>query len=131
MEAQHDRFDRFIAPTILVNVSPDSPVMQEETFGPILQVLEVDSVQEVLEFVNARPSPLALYLFAGDSGVKEHILNLTTSGGAVMSDHQPSLSCGLFCVRCSFPIWRGSVAGHSIYLYAVKNWYFSVRRLAM
>src|SRR5262245_33328681 len=38
---QHDRADRFIAPTVLVNMSPDSPVMQEEIFGPILPILEV------------------------------------------------------------------------------------------
>src|SRR5262249_33509230 len=58
---RHDRADRFIAPTVLVNVSPDSPVMQEEIFGPILPVLEVDSVQQVIDFINARPSPLGLY----------------------------------------------------------------------
>src|SRR6267154_942928 len=63
---QHDRTDKFIAPTVLVNVSADSPVMQEEIFGPILPVLEVDNVQQVIDFVNGRPSPLGLYLFAED-----------------------------------------------------------------
>jgi aldehyde dehydrogenase (NAD+) len=58
---QHDQADRFIAPTVLLNVSPDSPVTQEEIFGPILPVLEVDNVQQVIDFVNARPSPLGLY----------------------------------------------------------------------
>jgi aldehyde dehydrogenase (NAD+) len=58
---QHDRGDLFIAPTILVNVAPDSPVMQEEVFGPILPVLEVDSVEEVIAYVNAHPAPLGLY----------------------------------------------------------------------
>src|SRR5258707_773705 len=75
---RHDRDDRFIAPTVLVNVSPDSPVMREEIFGPILPVLEVDDVQEVIDFVNARPSPLGLYLFAEDQRVTEQILNATT-----------------------------------------------------
>src|SRR3954470_115072 len=64
---QHDRRDRFIAPTILTNVSPDSPAMQEEIFGPILPVLEVDSVRKVIQFVNARPCPLGLYVFSQDS----------------------------------------------------------------
>ena len=77
---RHDRADRFIAPTVLVNVSPDSPVMQEEIFGPILPVLEVDNVQQVIDFVNARPSPLGLYVFAEDQHVAEQILNSTTSG---------------------------------------------------
>ena len=83
---QHDRGDRFIAPTVLVNVSPDSPVMQEEIFGPILPVVEVDDVRQVINFVNARPSPLGLYVFAEDQSVAEQILNETTSGDAVIND---------------------------------------------
>lgn len=83
---QHDRIDRFIAPTVLVNVSPNSPVMQEEIFGPILPVLEVDSVQQVIDFVNARPSPLGLYIFAEDPIVTEQILDMTASGDAAIND---------------------------------------------
>src|SRR5215470_2146941 len=63
---QHDRADRFVAPTVLMSVSPNSPVMQEEIFGPILPILEVGNVKEVIDFVNARPSPLGLYVFAED-----------------------------------------------------------------
>ena len=83
---QLDRADRFIAPTVLVNVSPVSPVMQEEIFGPILPVLEVETVQEAVDFVNARPSPLGLYVFAEDQGVTRHILDTTTSGDAAVND---------------------------------------------
>src|SRR4051795_9470681 len=83
---QHDRADKFIAPTVLVNVSPDSPVMQEEIFGPILPVLEVDRVEQVINFVNARPSPLGLYLFAEDQLVVGQILDSTTSGDAAVND---------------------------------------------
>src|SRR3954447_6313732 len=83
---QHDRDDRFIAPTVLVGVSPESPVMQQEIFGPILPVLEVNSVQEVIDFVNARPSPLGLYIFAEDQNVAERILDSATSGDAAVND---------------------------------------------
>lgn len=83
---QHDRSDRFIAPTVLVNVSPDSPAMQEEIFGPILPILEVSSLEEVIDFVNARPSPLGLYLFAEAQPVIERILNSTTSGDAGVNE---------------------------------------------
>lgn len=83
---QHDRSDRFIAPTVLVNVSPESAAMQEEIFGPILPVLEVSSLREVIEFVNARASPLALYLFSEDRSFTEQVLNSTSSGGAVVND---------------------------------------------
>jgi acyl-CoA reductase-like NAD-dependent aldehyde dehydrogenase len=83
---RHDRNDRFIAPTVLVNVSPDAPVMQEEIFGPILPVLEVDSVDQALEIVNTRSSPLGLYVFSENRNVTERILNSTTSGNAVVND---------------------------------------------
>ena len=83
---QHERAERFIAPTVLVNVLPESPAMQEEIFGPILPILEVSSVNEVIELVNERASPLALYLFSEDRSVTERILNSTISGGAVVND---------------------------------------------
>src|SRR3954468_19650910 len=79
---QQDRNDRFIAPTVLTNVSPDSAAMQEEVFGPILPVLEVDSIQEVNKFVNARPCPLGLYVFSEDSSVTKQLLGSTSSGDA-------------------------------------------------
>jgi aldehyde dehydrogenase (NAD+) len=83
---EYDRADRYIAPTVLVNVSPDSSVMQEEIFGPILPVLEVGTVQEVIDFVNARPSPLGLYVFAEDQAVPDMILDSTASGDAAVND---------------------------------------------
>jgi aldehyde dehydrogenase (NAD+) len=83
---QHDRTDRFIAPTVLVDVSPDSPAMQEEIFGPILPVIEVDSAQDVIEFVNARPSPLGLYIFSEDPSLTQRILSSTTSGDAAVNE---------------------------------------------
>jgi aldehyde dehydrogenase (NAD+) len=83
---QHDRADRFIAPTVLVNVPPDSPVMQEEIFGPILPVLVVESVEQAIDFINARPSPLGLYVFAEDRRVTEQILEATASGDAAINE---------------------------------------------
>jgi aldehyde dehydrogenase (NAD+) len=83
---QHNRTDKFIAPTVLVNVSPDSLAMQEEIFGPILPVLEVENVEQAINFVNARPSPLGLYVFAEDEHVVEQILGSTTSGDAAVND---------------------------------------------
>jgi len=83
---QHDRADHFVAPTVLTNVSSNSPVMQEEIFGPILPILEVGSVKEVIDFVSARPSPLGLYVFAKNQSVTEEILAATTSGDAAVND---------------------------------------------
>lgn len=77
-----DEADRYIAPTILRDVAPDAPVMQDEIFGPILPVLRVRSIDEAVSFVNRRPKPLALYLFAEDAAVQRDVIARTTSGGA-------------------------------------------------
>jgi len=83
---EHNRDSLFVAPTILVNVAADSPIMQEEVFGPILPVLEADSVEAATDYVSARPRPLGLYAFAEDRGVVDRILGSTESGGAMVND---------------------------------------------
>ncbi|KDR38179.1 aldehyde dehydrogenase family protein [Caballeronia glathei] len=83
---QSDPADLYIAPTVLVDVAVDSPIMQEEIFGPILPVLEISSVEAVVEWVNSRPSPLGLYVFADDNAVVDRILAATRSGDAEVND---------------------------------------------
>ncbi|MEO0323837.1 MAG: aldehyde dehydrogenase family protein [Myxococcota bacterium] len=80
-----DEASRYLAPTILKDVPATAPVMEEEIFGPILPVLSVPDVDAALRFVNARPHPLALYVFAGDRKVQEQVLEGTSSGGAVVN----------------------------------------------
>jgi len=80
-----DEATRYVAPTILRNVAPDAPVMQEEIFGPILPVLRVPSVDAAVDFVNARPKPLALYVFSKDERVQQDVIARTSSGGACVN----------------------------------------------
>lgn len=58
-----------LAPTILTDVSPESKVMEEEIFGPVLPILTVKSVDEAIEFINCREKPLALYVFSNNKKV--------------------------------------------------------------
>ena len=83
---QTDPDQLYIAPTVLVDVPADAPIMQEEVFGPILPVLEIDSVEAVIDWVNERPRPLGLYVFAEDEDVAEQILEATNSGDACVND---------------------------------------------
>ncbi len=83
---QTDADELYIAPTVLVDVAVDSPIMQDEVFGPILPVLEIGSAQAVIEWVNSRPSPLGLYVFAEDANFVEQILSQTRSGDAEVND---------------------------------------------
>lgn len=75
-----------IAPTVLADVSPDSPVMQEEIFGPILPVLTYKTLGEAIDFVNARPRPLALYLFTTDKSAERRVLRGCRFGGGCVND---------------------------------------------
>ncbi|MHA7282583.1 aldehyde dehydrogenase family protein [Arthrobacter sp. TMS2-4] len=61
---RHERAERYIEPTILRDVDPSSALMQEEIFGPLLPILEVEDLDEAIRFIGARPHPLAAYLFS-------------------------------------------------------------------
>jgi aldehyde dehydrogenase (NAD+) len=80
-----DPAERYIAPTILTGVRPDAPVMREEIFGPILPVITVRSLDEALAYVNARPRPLALYVFARDGATSRRVVRETTAGGTIVN----------------------------------------------
>jgi aldehyde dehydrogenase (NAD+) len=80
-----DLSDRYIAPTILRNVSGDHSVMQEEIFGPILPVISVPSVESAIRFVNERPKPLALYVFAREKDTQDRVLAGTSAGGTTIN----------------------------------------------
>ena len=75
-----------IQPTILDNVSPEDPVMQEEIFGPVLPIQTYDTIQEAQDFINSRPHPLALYLFSEDKAVQERFLRQVSFGGGCIND---------------------------------------------
>lgn len=83
---QIDPEDRYIAPTVIDKVSWDSPVMQEEIFGPILPVLEYDDFGDAIAQINARSKPLALYVFSKDKDKQQRVLRETSSGGVCIND---------------------------------------------
>jgi len=75
----------YIAPTVLRNVAPDAPAMDDEIFGPILPVLPVDDMDEAIAFVNRREKPLALYIFTKDEEHEEAVVRGTSSGGVCVN----------------------------------------------
>ena len=83
-----DASDRFIEPTILDNVSLDSPVMTEEIFGPVFPMVTLkgdDFKQQVIDFVTSREKPLAFYYFGKESDGWD-IIGKTSSGGGCIND---------------------------------------------
>ena len=82
---EHDKEKRFIAPTLLDDITPSAPVMQEEIFGPIFPLLTFSDTQDAVKFVTEREKPLALYYF-GSTEKGEEVLHRTSSGGACLND---------------------------------------------
>ncbi|NEZ57135.1 aldehyde dehydrogenase [Adonisia turfae] len=83
---QTDAGTRYMAPTVLNNVTWESPVMEDEIFGPILPILTYDQFDQALAQINARPKPLALYLFSRDQAKQQQVLTGTSSGGVCLND---------------------------------------------
>ncbi len=82
---QSDAASLYIAPTVLSDVPEDAPAMRDEIFGPILPVLKVASVDEAIKRINARPKPLALYVFSSSDSTQQQIVANTSSGGVVIN----------------------------------------------
>jgi len=76
----NDRTVKYIAPTVLADVDPESPVMRDEIFGPILPVVTVPGLDEAIEFINDRDKPLALYVFSESDETRSRIADETSSG---------------------------------------------------
>jgi len=72
-------------PTVVLNPPCESVLMREEIFGPVLPVMGYKTLDEAVDFVNARPRPLALYLFSHQSSVKSKVLANTHSGGVTLN----------------------------------------------
>lgn len=81
-----DEGDRYIAPTILDNVKPGDPIMQEEIFGPIIPIMEYNNLDEVAAFINSREKPLAFYFFTSSRRKEKKLLSMTSSGGGCIND---------------------------------------------
>ncbi|WP_245720582.1 aldehyde dehydrogenase family protein [Microbulbifer yueqingensis] len=83
---QVDLDNCYVAPTLLRDTGVDARVMQEEIFGPILPVIELDDLREAEDFVNRREKPLALYVFTSNSAMADRFLSRCSSGNACVND---------------------------------------------
>ncbi len=77
---------RYIAPTILDDIKPEDPIMQEEIFGPLLPAIDYGTLEEAVAFINSRPKPLALYFFSENRKKQKLVLGQTSSGGGCLND---------------------------------------------
>lgn len=78
---EHDTTERYLAPTIVTDLAPGAPLLQEEIFGPILPVVTVAHRDEAIARIGAGERPLALYVFSEDAATREAFEQRTVSGG--------------------------------------------------
>lgn len=81
-----DPVQKYISPTIIDGVTSDHQLMKEEIFGPILPIITYSKVEEAIDFVNAGPKPLALYIFSKDKAKVKKVLGATSSGVVCVND---------------------------------------------
>lgn len=77
---------RFISPTLLDEVSLNSPIMGEEIFGPILPMIDYEDIEECIAYITTNPKPLALYLFTKDAVIEKKVLERCSFGGGCIND---------------------------------------------
>ncbi len=83
---EHDEADLYVAPTLIDSPALDSPLMQQEIFGPLLPVLAYDTLDDAIRFVNQRDKPLALYLFSWSDEERDRVLTSCSFGGGCIND---------------------------------------------
>lgn len=81
-----DKGTRKMPVYLVLNANDSMTLMQEEIFGPILPIISTQSLEEALDYINARPSPLALYFFGQDKDEQQHVLEQVRAGGVCIND---------------------------------------------
>lgn len=76
----------FLSPTLISDITIDSPIFKEEIFGPILPILTYSNLEEVIETINKTEKPLALYIFSKSRKNQNYILNNTSSGTTAINE---------------------------------------------
>ncbi|KAG1721487.1 aldehyde dehydrogenase [Suillus paluster] len=92
LQGRADAARRRLEPTIVKDVADGDSLLEEEIFGPILPLVPVDSLQQAIDFVNARSHPLVLYAFSDNESLKQQLVSETQSGGIVFNDTVQQLS---------------------------------------
>ena len=81
-----DQESRYVAPTIIKDVKPGDPIMQEEIFGPVLPVIDFENFEEVYPIIEQNPKPLSTYIFTTDKKLVREFLRKTRSGNASVNE---------------------------------------------
>jgi aldehyde dehydrogenase (NAD+) len=81
-----DAGTRYVAPTIIKDVKPGDPIMQEEVFGPVLPVIDFNEFEEVYSILAQNPKPLSTYIFTRNNKLIREFMRRTRSGNAAVNE---------------------------------------------
>jgi aldehyde dehydrogenase (NAD+) len=83
---KRNQHHRYLEPTLITGISDSMKIAEEEIFGPILPIITYSELQQAINYINAKPKALALYVFSQEKAEQELILHQTSSGNAVIND---------------------------------------------
>jgi aldehyde dehydrogenase (NAD+) len=83
---EYNPADCYVSPTIIKDIAPDDPIMQEEIFGPVLPVIDFENIEDVYKIIARNPKPLAAYIFTRNKKLADNFLQRTQSGTAAIND---------------------------------------------
>ena len=89
---KHNQTDNFIEPTVISNIKEDHALLQEEIFGPILPIKTYKNIEEVVDYINSKESPLALYIYSYNKKNVNYLINNTRAGGTCINTNSLHLS---------------------------------------
>jgi coniferyl-aldehyde dehydrogenase len=104
-----DPHSRKISPALVVNTNENMHLMQQEIFGPILPIKTYRTIDEVLDYIQDRDHPLAIYLFTNKRKIQDRIISQTQSGGVAIND------CGLHVAQHDLPFGGVGASGMGHY----------------
>jgi len=76
----------YVEPTLILDPAPDSALMNEEIFGPVLCIISTSSLDEAIAYAAAKPTPLSLYVFSGCQQTTDKVMRCLPSGSACIND---------------------------------------------
>lgn len=82
----HEATTNYVAPTILTDVPLDARLMQKEIFGPLLPIISFQTLDEAIDIINNRSSPLSMYLFTERTSTIDTVLNRTSAGSTCVNE---------------------------------------------
>ena len=99
----------YISPTVVLNPDPNSPIMQEEIFGPLLPIVVLPSKQAIVDFINKRAHPLAAYLFTANKQYEQEFVDNISAGNMCIND------CSMFMLNHNLPFGGVGTSGMGRY----------------